>query len=307
MLGISELGRNSVIAAVTDQCNTDCRHCFQSCALGSPDPRHLNIVHLLELLRHMARQPGLRTLHITGGEPFCHPRVFDLIRDALGLGYRIRLQTNGLGLSRFKGDQISYLRNPRVVIKISLDGACPSIHERLRAHGTFAASVRSIEFLRAINIRVGIKSVIHKDNLEHLENILELCVQLDAESFTYSLLRPEGQAAQFYTLCVTEAQLLEKFLPLFFRPKYRNLLKGTNILRLIKAKDRSIRETVPVFVDCTGEVYLNHVQDPTRRIGNIDSPTTRDKVLGRPCQHVSVGAPCPRPSSIQSLIRVATT
>ena len=76
----------------TGGCNFRCPFCHNSELLENP-PR---LMEPAELLRFLEKRRGLLDgVCVSGGEPCLHGDLPQLIRDIRGLGYRVKLDTNG--------------------------------------------------------------------------------------------------------------------------------------------------------------------------------------------------------------------
>jgi AdoMet-dependent heme synthase len=138
-------------------CNLTCTHCFVSCGPG--DLRHR------PMTRHEVRDRveeglalGVREFYFTGGEPFLHPDLLEILADTLAVGPATVL-TNG---TLFTPARLERLRDLSAgsryafELRVSLDGYSESDHDRFRGSGSFA---RTIGGLRAAS-RVGLLPIV---------------------------------------------------------------------------------------------------------------------------------------------------
>ena len=127
-------------------CNLTCTHCFVSAgpanhrhALMSRDEVATRVAEGLEL--------GVKELYFTGGEPFLHPEMSEILGDNLALA-PCTVLTNG---TRFTPALLGRLRELSAAsrysleLRVSLDGASPQDHDAFRGHGAFS---RVMEGLR---------------------------------------------------------------------------------------------------------------------------------------------------------------
>ncbi len=115
---------------------------------------------------------GVKTLVITGGEPFVHPRIHELIELAKNLGLGVNITTNGTLLVK----DIDRIKNSRVdSLSISLDGFKEN-HDRLRGvDGTYDEVMRAIDVLKAeTDIWINIYFVVTKENVRELAGVYDL-------------------------------------------------------------------------------------------------------------------------------------
>ncbi len=57
----------NITLSITEKCPVNCAHCITD---SKPENRHLNIVHWSELLKEWHHLTSLKTVNVTGGEPF---------------------------------------------------------------------------------------------------------------------------------------------------------------------------------------------------------------------------------------------
>ena len=120
---------------------------------------------------------GVKTLVITGGEPFVHPRIFEIIELAKNLGLGVNITTNGTLLTR----DLQRLKDSRVdSLSLSLDGF-EANHDRLRGvDGTYSAVMNAIDVLKAeTDIHLNIYFVVTNQNVADLKPVYDMTVQRD--------------------------------------------------------------------------------------------------------------------------------
>ena len=133
--------------AIFSGCNLRCKHCYQA------DSKERNLLLHLDKIKEIlsdAKKMGASELTLTGGEPLLHPNFNEILHFAGKLGYKIRLLTNGVFVTKQIADKL--VKYP-VDVQISLDGT-KEIHEFLRGQNTFKQTIRGIKFLVSQNIRV---------------------------------------------------------------------------------------------------------------------------------------------------------
>jgi len=113
-----------------------------------------------------APEAGVKTLVITGGEPFVHPRIFEIIELAKNRGMGVNITTNGTLLTR----ELDRLKASRVdSLSLSLDGL-EGNHDSLRGvDGTYGQVIEAIRTLRAeTEIHLNIYFVVTNQNVRDL-------------------------------------------------------------------------------------------------------------------------------------------
>ncbi len=173
---------------VTHRCNAGCAVCYQKKKLDTYDEMTLEeIKHIIDQL------PVWSVLSLTGGEPFVR-EDFSAILDYGLKKKRCTILTNG---SLVTDSQIDLMvRGKLLLLAVSLDGI-GAAHDEIRCSaGLFDKALTTIrkiqEKKKALNTifpLIDIKTVILKENLGQLTDLLELADSLSADSITYSVPR----------------------------------------------------------------------------------------------------------------------
>jgi molybdenum cofactor biosynthesis enzyme MoaA len=129
-------------------CNLTCHHCFISCTPTNKSFGMLSYEAIAERLEEAATL-GVKEYYFTGGEPFLHPRIVDILCLTLQYGPATVL-TNGTVL---KPDWITRLRRAEdqsrygLEFRVSIDGFSPETNDPIRGIGTFERATRGIQQL----------------------------------------------------------------------------------------------------------------------------------------------------------------
>ncbi len=133
-------------------CNLACTYC---CAASSPraEPRLMSVRTAASAAEQFA-QLGGRELLVTGGEPFLHPDLGELVARTAEY-VPVTLLTNAMvyGRGRRRETLESFDRD-RVTLQISLDSAGPELHDRQRGAGSHARALEGIQLARELDFRV---------------------------------------------------------------------------------------------------------------------------------------------------------
>jgi AdoMet-dependent heme synthase len=130
------------------RCNLSCRHCFISCSphnhsFGFLDPETIHAV--LEESVPL----GVKEYYFTGGEPFLHPRITEVLELTLGYG-PVTVLTNG---TVFQDDGLERLARAQAAsrysleFRVSVDGYTADSNDSIRGDGTFERICRGIRQL----------------------------------------------------------------------------------------------------------------------------------------------------------------
>ncbi len=133
-------------------CNLACTYC---CAASSPqaDPRSMPVEVAARAAEEFAAQGG-RELLVTGGEPFLHPDLGELVART-SAHVPVTVLTNAMVYSRGRRrEALESFDRERVTLQISLDSAGPELHDRQRGAGSHRRAMEGIELARELDFRV---------------------------------------------------------------------------------------------------------------------------------------------------------
>jgi len=141
-------------------CNLACSYC---CAESSPKAaaRRLDPVVAKAAFDEFAALGG-KELFLTGGEPFMHPELGELV-DA-GAGLERTILTNAMIFGRGNRRATLEAIDRSVVLQISLDSATAEVHDKQRGAGSWAKAVAGIELARSLDFRVRVAATLYGED-----------------------------------------------------------------------------------------------------------------------------------------------
>ncbi|WP_218081580.1 radical SAM protein [Anthocerotibacter panamensis] len=169
-------GPTEAIIAVTLNCNARCVMC---------DIWKNNIQGELAAHEYAALPASLRSINITGGEPFLRPDLAEVLRVIRRTCPKARLviSTNGFLENRY----VPILREvlttiPDLGIRLSIDGL-GEVHDRVRGvRGGFAKCLRVLDTLKGLGVRdLGFNLTILEQNLDQILPVYNLTQSLGIE------------------------------------------------------------------------------------------------------------------------------
>ena len=130
-------------------CNLRCSHCFISC---SPDNHTLEFLSRAQVDQYLAEASavGIKELYFTGGEPFLHPEIFEILAAALAVAPTTVL-TNGVLISeRFAGrlGELASASDYSLEVRVSLDAPEEDANDAIRGAGVFGKALRGLRRLQ---------------------------------------------------------------------------------------------------------------------------------------------------------------
>ncbi len=119
-------------------CNIACTHCFISCSPKNHQHEMMTVDQVQNALDE-ARKQGVREYYFTGGEPFLHPSIQQLITMTLAQG-PLNILTNGILIDNemavWLGD--TFRTAPYSLdLRVSLDGMTTEENDPIRGKNTF--------------------------------------------------------------------------------------------------------------------------------------------------------------------------
>ena len=177
----------ALIAEVTHRCPLHCVYCSNPLELANVKSE-LSTADWVNILQQSG-QLGMLHAHFTGGEPLARPDITELISAARGAGLYTNLITSGLGLSE-----------PRLqaLVDAGLDHIQLSFQDSREGTANWIAGAKAhahkIELSRTIRqhkIAFTVNLVVHRQNLDHLQEMIDFIERLNPE-------RIEIAHAQYY-------------------------------------------------------------------------------------------------------------
>ena len=201
----------SLAIETTAYCNQKCDYCYNEWrAYGGASWDKDERDKLLPRVRRMLDAFEIDHVTVTGGEPFAHPRIFDLLDLLEGRGVPIQVISNGGLIDEALATRLVPYRLRYV--QITLNGPDRELHEAHVGPGHWERTLAGIRALRGAGVPVLGCTVITKKNAHHLARILELWSSLGVRHLSLSRFSPAGYATRFAAeLLPTRAELIEAF------------------------------------------------------------------------------------------------
>lgn len=160
---------------VTGKCNLNCLHCFNA-KDNAPLNSEWDYQELLSLL-DQAKDIGILSFTLTGGEPMVHPRFLDIVKEIYQRDMSIfEINTNGFFLTQEILDTFNSLRcHP--LIKISYDGV--GTHNWLRQNPSAEAkTIEAIKLCVKNGFPVKAQVQVHRKNVHTMMDTARLLSSL---------------------------------------------------------------------------------------------------------------------------------
>lgn len=179
---------------LTLRCNEKCIHCGSRC--GNVSVEELTLEQYKNFLDKIKRDFGTNDIQlcITGGEPLLRRDFFEIMGYAHSLGFHWGMTSNGTLIDDKTAARLEECGMGTV--SISLDGMKES-HDKFRqTHGGWEAAVRGINALIDRNAfkHVQVTTVVHRDNIDELEELYNYLCGVDIDSWRLVTVEPIGRA-----------------------------------------------------------------------------------------------------------------
>ena len=187
----------ALIAEITHRCPLHCVYCSNPLQMASAKSE-FSTEEWIRVFEQAAKL-GVLHLHLTGGEPLARTDLTELIAGAHAAGLYINLITSGIGLSEAR---------LAALVEAGLDHIQLSFQDSREDAANWIAGARAhahkIELARAIRkhrVAFTVNLVVHRQNLDHLEEMISFIEQLQPD-------RMEIAHAQYYGWALKNRRML---------------------------------------------------------------------------------------------------
>ena len=166
-----------LLAELTYKCPLHCVFCYNPLDYTAHG-RELSTEDWLRVLRE-GRAMGAVQLGLSGGEPLMRDDLEVIIAEARRLGFYSNLITSGIGLNetRIKAFKEAGLDH----IQISFQDSTREMNDFLSSTKTFELKSRVAKLIKEHDYPMVLNCVIHRLNIDHIGEILEMAEKLGAE------------------------------------------------------------------------------------------------------------------------------
>lgn len=184
-------------------CNFSCAYCEASA--GIPARNELTTEEAFAMVDDIAAM-GVKRLAISGGEPLVRNDIPSIMSHAHSAGLTLGLISNGYLVEELWEDlrQFDYF-----LFFTSIDGL-PEYNDRVRRKDSFARVMKSLDLFSGKDVpsRI-INTVVHADNIDHLEELYRLLKDSGATNWRLVPIMEVGRAGANQFLALTGKQLQE--------------------------------------------------------------------------------------------------
>ncbi len=166
-----------LLAELTYRCPLHCVYCSNPVDYAKYGAE-LATEDWLRVLRE-GRGLGATQLGFSGGEPLVRDDLEVLVAEARRLGYYSNLITSGVGLSERR---IAALKEGGLDhIQVSFQDSTREINDFLSSTRTFELKRRVAKLVKQYDFPMVLNVVLHRLNIDHVQELLEMALELEAE------------------------------------------------------------------------------------------------------------------------------
>ncbi|MBN4016299.1 radical SAM protein, partial [Rhodospirillaceae bacterium AH-315-P19] len=167
----------ALLAELTHRCPLQCPYCSNPLALEGTE-NELSTEEWCRVLDEAATL-GTYQVHFSGGEPATRKDLCQLVHHANAAGLYTNLITSGIPLDAAKIDALA--RAGLEHVQLSLQGSAAETADRIaNMKGAHAKKLVIARLVRQAGLALTINCVFHRQNLEHLDAMIDLAVELGA-------------------------------------------------------------------------------------------------------------------------------
>lgn len=195
-----------LLAELTYRCPLHCVFCYNPVQLKQASSE-LTTAEWVEVMRQ-ARQLGAAQLGFSGGEPLVRDDLEELVQEAHRLGYYTNLITSGVGLTPARAQRLKDAGLDHV--QLSFQDSTRELNDFLSHTKTFELKKKVAQTIKAHDWPMVMNCVLHRHNLPHVGQIIEMALDLGAEYLELANVQYYGWAwVNRDHLMPTRAQLQE--------------------------------------------------------------------------------------------------
>jgi radical SAM protein with 4Fe4S-binding SPASM domain len=195
---------------LTERCNLRCAHCYQQdvrCGELPPQLVRHYLGEIISTLDYWRDSYGLTfqpLLHLTGGEPFVYPALWDIMEHGRFLGFDLAVLTNGTLVDAPTARRLADLGVESV--QVSVEGP-PAVHDAVRGPGSFARALAGTRNLVAAGVRVTFSVTLSSVNAPFVRDLAGLAAENGVARIGYSRLVPCGRGREMSDRCLSSREI----------------------------------------------------------------------------------------------------
>lgn len=238
--------------SATNACNLSCPYCYANDNNKNPDMSYSEYKQVIDI----CDSKSLLMLYWSGGEPFCNPNFIDLLQYASQKNFFQNVITNGTLLDKSTISQLKKI--PHLGMGVSLNGIWDEDENSM-------LSLQNASELIRQGIQTRVHVVLLRADIEHLENIINRCIEHNICNIKIGYEMPIGKLSNmelsnyftkiksaFYNL----SRLREKYKGINLQLQSDYSILDSNTSKIFTKRFSSCEAaTSELFIDNDGSVY----------------------------------------------------
>lgn len=163
---------------ITKTCNFHCIYCGQG-GEATSSQNHLIGIDMIKTTVEEAVKHGVVKFRITGGEPFTHPNIDEILMYFSEMGYYTLINTNGSLIA--KHEKLIRRLNTNLRFAVSLDTLKADKLPLISGYTNHKDVIRGIELLSECGLLLRTNMVVNKENYEEIYDIINYCSKLGCD------------------------------------------------------------------------------------------------------------------------------
>lgn len=185
---------------ITNKCNLNCRHCYKS--QGNENKIKLSFFKKIvnDFISLTDELDVTNLVRLSGGEPFLHPKILDMVNFLNKNDIKIDTVTNGTVQTEFK--ELSKI--DKINITISIDGD-KKTHNKIRGEN-YSKTINTLNKLKENNISTSISFTLLEMNKDSIDHVLKLARKYDS-TLEINRFIPSGNGGEMKSQMLTGGDL----------------------------------------------------------------------------------------------------
>lgn len=196
----------ALIAELTHRCPLHCVYCSNPLEMQKA-VAELSTAEWTRIFEEAAKL-GCLHVHLTGGEPLARTDLRQLISRAHRAGLYTNLITSGIGLTEKR--LAALVEAGLEHIQLSFQGSRQELADEIAGTRSHAHKLKLAEAIRQFKLAFTVNVVVHRQNLDHLAEIIAMAEQLGASRLEIANVQYYGWALQNREALLPTRQQLEK-------------------------------------------------------------------------------------------------
>jgi pyruvate-formate lyase-activating enzyme/diadenosine tetraphosphatase ApaH/serine/threonine PP2A family protein phosphatase len=157
-------------------CNLACDYCVVA---SSPTARRREIGgERFAALVDDALREGFSELYVTGGEPFAHPQIFEMVEYACDRLPTVVLTNAMLFTGRRRTALAGLAGRPNLTLQSSIDGASAATHDRWRGAGSWVKAMDGLRHAADLGLRLRVAMTATPENAGEVDELRDMLAGL---------------------------------------------------------------------------------------------------------------------------------